>query len=54
MTRETTINGTWIYTVRVYGRLLISEHADRNEAFRGLMALMDRRIRMGAGRGRQA
>lgn len=47
MTRERTESGTWLYTVRIYGRLLISEHENREEAFRGLMALMDRRIRMG-------
>lgn len=47
MTRERTESGTWIYTIRWHGRLLISEDADREEAFRGIMALMDRRIRMG-------
>lgn len=49
MKREITANGTWIYTVRVYGRLLISEDADREAAFDGLMALLARRIHLGAG-----
>lgn len=49
MKREITANGTWLYTIRVYGRLLVSEDADREAAFDGMMALLARRIHLGAG-----
>ena len=40
MKRERTTNGTWIYTARVRGRLLVSEDADRKEAFFGMIELI--------------
>ena len=49
MKREITAAGTWLYTVRIYGRLLVSEDADMEAAFEGLLDMMARRIRMGAG-----
>ena len=49
MKREITDSGTWVYTIRVYGRLLVSEDVDREAAFDGLMALLARRIHLGAG-----
>lgn len=49
MKRERTKTGGWIYTLKMYGRTLISEHENREEAFRGLIILMQRRIAMGPG-----
>jgi len=44
MKNESTIYGTWICTGRVYGRLLVSEGATREEAFTGWVELMKRRM----------
>ena len=44
MKRERTTNGTWIYTARVRGRLLVSEDADRRDAFLGMIELIGRRL----------